>query len=812
MKHGDSKADILTHVFVTDDDIQDSVSRESIALLQDLTDGEAGYHMPEMDDFTPESYDEYLTAQILLPVGGEMAKGQVIKRRRDQNGRPIGLSNSNPMLDTREYEVQFPDGSTQSYLANVIAENLYSQVDAEGNQYAVMDEITDHEYDASVMTDEDLKLVADGKKHQTTKGWQLVVAWKDGTTSKVPLREMRNAYPVQVAEYAVANKIHDAPAFRWWVNDVLRKRTRIIQKLKRSKYWIRTTKYGIELPKSVAEALEIDKRTGTTFWKDAIDKEMRNNALAFKFNGDDKVPIGYKEIKCHMIFEIKMVGLVRKARFVAGGHLTDPPKDSVYSSVVTRESVRIMLLVAALNDLDILGADIQNAYLQAETKEKVWFMAGAEFGSNQGRPCIIVRALYGLKSSGARFRDHLSAIIREQGFVNSKADADVWMRKAVKPDGFEYWEYILCYVDDVLVISHAAQTLIDDLGKHVPYKEGSVQAPTTYLGANLFKYTVHSENQNGPMKEVWAMSSTDYVKKAVQEVERELSYSESYLPKRIETPLSSNYRPELDFSRELDANETNYYQGLIGVLRWIVELGRIDIIVPVSLLSRYLVSPREGHLQQAFHIFAYLKQFNRARLVFDDAIPDFGDTHFHVCDWGATYPDAAEPMPPNMPEARGHSVVTSCYVDADHAGCRVTRRSHTGLLIFVNNAPIIWFSKRQNTVESSTFGSEFIALKIAIDQIEAIRYKLRMFGIPLEGCTSIFCDNESVVKNTTRSESTLGKKHLSIAYHRCREAVAASFVRIGHIAGEINPADVLTKILPGPRLRKLLQRIFYWKT
>jgi hypothetical protein len=243
----------------------------------------------------------------------------------------------------------------------------------------------------------------------------------------------------------------------------------------------------------------------------------------------------------------------------------------------------------------------------------------------------------------------------------------------------------------------------------------------------------------------------------------------------------------------------------------IVELGRIDIIVPVSLLSRYLVSPREGHLQQAFHIFAYLKQFNRARLVFNDGIPDFGDTHFHVCDWSTTYPNAAEAVPPSMPEARGHSVVTSCYVDADHAGCRVTRRSHTGLLIFVNNAPIIWFSKRQNTVESSTFGSEFIALKIAIDQIKAIRYKLCIFGIPLEGCTSVYCNNKSVVKNATRSESTLGKKHLSIAYHRCREAVAAGFVRIGHIAGEINPADVLTKVLPGARLRKLLQRIFFWK-
>ncbi len=166
MKHGDNKVELLTHVFVSDDDIQDSISQESIALLEELTDGEAGYHVPEMDDFTPESYDEYLTAQILLPVGGEMAKGQVIKRRRDHNGRPVGIRHSNLILDTREYEVQFPDGSTQSYLANVIAENLYSQVDAEGNQYAVMDEITDHEYDASVMTEGDLKLIADGKKHQ----------------------------------------------------------------------------------------------------------------------------------------------------------------------------------------------------------------------------------------------------------------------------------------------------------------------------------------------------------------------------------------------------------------------------------------------------------------------------------------------------------------------------------------------------------------------------------------------------------------------------------------------------------------------
>jgi hypothetical protein len=216
---------------------------------------------------------------------------------------------------------------------------------------------------------------------------------------------MKDSFPLQTAEYATAHHLTQEPAFRWWVPHFLKKHERIIGKLskKNTKYWHRTHKYGIELPKTVAEALDIDRRTGTTLWRDAIEKEMRNNAPAFKFNDDDSVPIGYKHITCHMIFEIKMVGLVRKARFVAGGHLTDPPGESVYSNIFTRESVRILFTIAALNGLNDLGAEVQNAYINAPTKEKVYTTAGPEFGSNQGRPVLIVRALYGLKSSGARW-------------------------------------------------------------------------------------------------------------------------------------------------------------------------------------------------------------------------------------------------------------------------------------------------------------------------------------------------------------------------------------------------------------------------
>jgi hypothetical protein len=152
-----------------------------------------------------------------------------------------------------------------------------------------------------------------------------------------------------------------------------------------------------------------------------------------------------------------------------------------------------------------------------------------------------------------------------------------------------------------------------------------------------------------------------------------------------------------------------------------------------------------------------------------------------------------------MPEPRGHPVIISAFVDANHAGNVVTRRSHTGILIFVQNAPIIWFSKKQNTVEAATFGSEFVALRICKEMIVALRYKLRMFGIPIEGPANVFCDNRGVVKNVSIPESTLMKKHNAINYHAVREAVAAGILRVGKEDGETNLADLLTKVLNGEK-------------
>jgi hypothetical protein len=245
------------------------------------------------------------------------------------------------------------------------------------------------------------------------------------------------------------------------------------------------------------------------------------------------------------------------------------------------------------------------------------------------------------------------------------------------------------------------------------------------------------------------------------------------------------------------------------VLRWMCELGRIDILVNVAMMSRFLAEPRRGHLEQVFHIFGYLKEFKKSAMVFDDTIPWFDESRFTKCDWTEFYPGATEAIPTNVPEPLGKAVTMSCFVDADHAGCRVTRRSHSGVLIFLNRAPILWYSKRQNTVESSTFGSEFIAAKTAVEMVEGLRYKLRMMGVPLDGSTNVFCDNEAVVKNTTQPESTLKKKHNAIAYHRVREAQAAGTIRIAKEDGQYNLADILTKCTPSPRLRTLCGHILW---
>jgi hypothetical protein len=300
------------------------------------------------------------------------------------------------------------------------------------------------------------------------------------------------------------------------------------------------------------------------------------------------------------------------------------------------------------------------------------------------------------------------------------------------------------------------------------------------------------------------------VKNAVQNVKLLLNEEGCGLKATAKTPFSTTYRPELDTTDELGDELLSRYLQLIGVLRWADELGRIDIYYEVSVLSQHLALPRVGHLEAVYHIYAYLMKYDKSRIVFDPADPIIDDQQFPDVDWTEFYGDMEEELPPRMPEPLGNLVNISVSVDANHAGNAVTRRSHSGILIYLQNAPIIWQSRRQNTVKTSTFGSEYVALRTARDLTVALRYKLRMFGIPIAGPARVFCDNQQgVVKNTSVPEPVLSKKHNAVNYHAVREVAAAEILVVGKEDGTTNLADLFTKSLTGDKRKALLSSILF---
>ena len=180
-----------------------------------------------------------------------------------------------------------------------------------------------------------------------------------------------------------------------------------------------------------------------------------------------------------------------------------------------------------------------------------------------------------------------------------------------------------------------------------------------------------------------------------------------------------------------------------------------------------------GHLEQLYHTFAFLKTKHNGAMVFDPTEPDIDYNQFPREDWSAAaYGECKEPIPKNMPIPRGVPFTIRAFVDSDHAGDTVTRRSRTGYIIFLNSAPIYWFSNKQTGVETSSIGSEFIAMKLCCEYIRGLRYKLRMMGIPVEGPAYVFGDNQSVLVNSSKPHSTLKKKSCSIAFHFVREGSA----------------------------------------
>ena len=473
--------------------------------------------------------------------------------------------------------------------------------------------------------------------------------------------------------------------------------------------------------------------------------------------------------------------------------MTDPIKESSYSGVVSLRSFRICIFLGELNGLKISSADISSAYLEAYTQEKVVFTAGEEFGELHGHTLIIVKALYGLRSSGKRFNERISDTLRDIGFWPSRADNEVWMREY---NG--HYEYLCLYVDDLAVMAENPSDIYKMLRDVGGYKLREEEGISYHIGGDF------TRDPDGTL----CYGAKTYIKRMLANYERMFGT----MPKEYSSPLDAGDHPELDTSELLDNDGIKKYQRLIGALQWAVSLCRYDINCAVMTMGRFRTAPRNGHMERLKRIVGYLKKYNMGGIRFRTCEPeDYSHLVEPNVDWTyAVYGKVSEEIPPDIPKPLGKTVVLTCYVDANLMHDLVTGRSATGILHMLNQTPVDFTSKRQDTVETATYGSEFIAARIATEQIMDLRNTLRYFGVPIEDRTYMFGDNQSVVTSSTLPHSVLKKRHQLLAYHRVREAIASGILKFFHIAGTENPADVLTKNLSHNVAWPLIKPFLFW--
>ena len=233
-----------------------------------------------------EANDKYVGTKIPLPhTSGEKMQATIKQRKRNHDGTLRGTANANPILDTREYEVEFEDGSYAEYSANLLAENLYDHVDANGNSHSLLSCIVDHECDPKIAIpkDQSTYTINDITKYRiTTKGWTIKVEWKDGSCSWIPLKIIKESNPIELAEYAISRNIHLEAAFAWWVPYTIKKRNRIIKQVKHRPVK-HNMKFGVKVPQDVKAALALDKENGTPFGRTLSTKSSKTLSLPLNF-------------------------------------------------------------------------------------------------------------------------------------------------------------------------------------------------------------------------------------------------------------------------------------------------------------------------------------------------------------------------------------------------------------------------------------------------------------------------------------------------------------------------------------------------
>ena len=389
--------------------------------------------------------------------------------------------------------------------------------------------------------------------HYQGLSYNVRIEWENGEITDEPLSIIAIDDPLACAIYARENGLLNTPGWKQFKGLASRQKKlfRIVNQAKLRLFKTAPKyKYGFEIPRNFLHSQELDKRNGNTKWTEAhnLEMEVMDDYKVFKDHGTgDKPPEGYKKIKVRMIYDVKHDGR-HKARLVAGGHLTDIPLDSVYSGVVSLRGLRLLVFLAELNNLELWGTDITSAYLEAYTSEKVCIKAGPEFGKLCDHWLIIDKALYGLRSSGARWHERLADCLRDEGWTSCLAEPDIWIRQDQ-----DHYEYIAVYVDDLTIAMKDPESFVNTLKAKYKFHFKGTGLLAFQLGADFYR------DSDG----ILSMAPRKYIERLIKNYEQ--TFGEK--PKMtVYSPLEKGDHPELDESELLDAESIAQYQSIIGSL------------------------------------------------------------------------------------------------------------------------------------------------------------------------------------------------------------------------------------------------------
>ena len=518
-----------------------------------------------------------------------------------------------------------------------------------------------------------------------------------------------------------------------------------------------------DVPRTLAEAKASPEWPE---WEKAIKAEMDILGEMGTWKLGD-LPKGREAVGCKWVFDIKHdhEGKISryKARLVAQGYSQIPGMDyfETFAPVVRHDSLRAMLAIAAIRNLEIRQLDIKGAYLNGDLQEEIYMRQPEGFDDGSGRVCRLYKTLYGLKQSGREWNRKLNKRLTELGFSRNEVDHCVYVRERNGET-----TVITVWVDDLLVFTKTVEEgneLARDLKDE--FEVNDIGEPKMIIGVKI-----NRDRENRSL----TISQKNYIRTVLERFG--LAQANP-----VAMPLDPNIilqKPQEDETLKTEDKLAEGYATVVGAIGYAAMLTRPDIQEAYQILSKFTADPGAVHWASAKRVLRYL---NGTR------------------DLGITYTATEDPDV--------ISITPVGYCDADFAGDVDDRKSVSGHTYLLGGGAISWNSKKQTTTALSSTEAEYTAISHATRQAIWLRNLLEGLGYPQEEPTVLYSDNQSAITLTRDAQFHARSKHFDVQNHFVREKVENGIVDIIYVPTDDNIADVFTKALPKPKHQKFRENL-----